>query len=194
MARKEYRNAIRSKIKIQDAIISLIKEKKDFGKITVTSVIDRAEVNRGTFYNHYKDINEVMSDIEDRIVKNLDNILESLKTYPIEEQVNIFFDKITPFFEDNRDELHYISCFVPMSIFEDLNKRINSTYANYVTKYISKANTDKSRILLSCFIISSGISATYLNYFKGKSEASLQEIAESSSVVVKNLIESHIGR
>ena len=51
----EYRSAIRSKRMIKQAFLSLIKE-KDISKITVTELVERADLNRATFYAHYPDI------------------------------------------------------------------------------------------------------------------------------------------
>lgn len=43
---------------------------KDIAKITVTELVDKANVNRKTFYNHYTDIYEVLDDIENELIKD----------------------------------------------------------------------------------------------------------------------------
>ena len=45
------------------ALTELMKE-KDFEKITVRSICERAGVNRGTFYSHYADIYAMLEDAE----------------------------------------------------------------------------------------------------------------------------------
>ena len=45
----EYRNSIRSKTLIRNALLSLMQE-KEFEKITVTDIVSKADINRGTFY------------------------------------------------------------------------------------------------------------------------------------------------
>ena len=59
MAKAEYRSAIRSRKLINDALADLLTE-KPLDKITVTDVVNRADINRGTFYAHYKDIPDVV--------------------------------------------------------------------------------------------------------------------------------------
>ena len=59
MAKAEYKSAIRSKRLINEALADLLQE-KPLDKITVTDVVNRADINRGTFYAHYKDIPDVV--------------------------------------------------------------------------------------------------------------------------------------
>lgn len=59
MAKAEYRSAIRSRKLINDALADLLTE-KPLDKIKVTDVVSRADINRGTFYAHYKDIPDVV--------------------------------------------------------------------------------------------------------------------------------------
>ena len=55
----EYRSSSRSKLLIRNALVSLMQE-KPFEKITVTDIVKRADINRGTFYAHYKDSRQVL--------------------------------------------------------------------------------------------------------------------------------------
>ena len=58
MAKAEYKNAVRSRKMIQRALVALLQE-KELDKITVTDIVTRADINRGTFYAHYTDISMV---------------------------------------------------------------------------------------------------------------------------------------
>ena len=60
MGKAEYRSAIRSKRMIIAALADLLQE-KSLDKITVTDVVNRAQINRGTFYAHYADIPDVIN-------------------------------------------------------------------------------------------------------------------------------------
>lgn len=57
------------------ALLELMKE-KDFEKITVRSICERAGVNRGTFYSHYADIYAMIEDAENYLNKGLIAIAE----------------------------------------------------------------------------------------------------------------------
>jgi AcrR family transcriptional regulator len=55
----------RTRERLGDALVSLILE-KPFADITVQDVLDRAQVSRSTFYEHYRDKDDLfVSDIED---------------------------------------------------------------------------------------------------------------------------------
>ena len=68
--KNEYRNAARSKALIKTAFIELLKE-KPASKITVTDIIQRANVSRGTFYAHYLDARDLLESFERDFIDQL---------------------------------------------------------------------------------------------------------------------------
>ena len=76
--RKEYRSAIRSRRLIHQAFLELLRE-KPFEKITVTDIVDRADINRSTFYAHYPDVRGLVESLVEKgineslmIIRNMD--------------------------------------------------------------------------------------------------------------------------
>jgi AcrR family transcriptional regulator len=71
------RRILRTRKMLWEALIALIEE-KDFSEITIQDIADRANVNRVTFYLHYRDK-------QDLLVKSVEVILEELtsKTCPL---------------------------------------------------------------------------------------------------------------
>ena len=74
MEKKRNRNAIRSENMIADAYIGLLKE-LPAERITVTAIVDRAGLNRSTFYAHFGCPEDVHKLLERRIA---DELLESI--------------------------------------------------------------------------------------------------------------------
>ncbi len=72
--RAEYRSSIRSRLLITNALLKLIKV-KDFGEITITDIVKEADINRGTFYAHFKDTSDVLRFMESESVENIASIL-----------------------------------------------------------------------------------------------------------------------
>lgn len=56
---------------IQDAFGELLKEKGQLEKITVTELVKRANINRSTFYLHYSDIYDIVSEIETSLMSDI---------------------------------------------------------------------------------------------------------------------------
>ncbi len=50
---KHYTKFINTKKKIQSGFLSML-NKKNFDDISITDICQEANINRGTFYNHYK--------------------------------------------------------------------------------------------------------------------------------------------
>ncbi|MBY9080712.1 TetR/AcrR family transcriptional regulator [Paenibacillus sp. HN-1] len=72
--KSEYRSSIRSKKLIRQAFVELLQEKK-YENITVTDVVKRADINRGTFYAHYPDIRGITEQIVNEIMENVRGIM-----------------------------------------------------------------------------------------------------------------------
>ncbi len=61
---------------IYDAFFLVLKE-KELEKITVTDVIKRAGIVRSTFYNHYENIPDLVSAIEDKTIQDIFSLMET---------------------------------------------------------------------------------------------------------------------
>ena len=92
----------RTKKLIRQGLVSLIKE-KSINKITVKELTDRIEINRGTFYLHYKDVFHLVECIEDELYAEFDAMLSSYSgTQLLKTPVDICEDFCVHFY-NNRD-------------------------------------------------------------------------------------------
>ena len=74
--KKEYRSAIRSRRLIRQAFLELLREKA-IEKITVTDIVNRADINRSTFYAHYPDVMGLVEEmIEEAIQRSVDMVAD----------------------------------------------------------------------------------------------------------------------
>ncbi|MCL1797739.1 MAG: TetR/AcrR family transcriptional regulator [Eggerthellaceae bacterium] len=65
------RRIIRSKKALREALITLMEE-RGFNSFTVNDLCARADLNRGTFYNHYQDIQDLLNSFEDEVMEGLE--------------------------------------------------------------------------------------------------------------------------
>ena len=84
---RDNRSTRRTRSAIREALAEMLAV-KPLGKITVQELIDRANIWRTTFYAHYEDIYDLLSEVENDILSEIREGLEGLDQAPIrvEEQ------------------------------------------------------------------------------------------------------------
>ena len=60
----------KSKVALKNALLTLM-QTKDFKHISITDIVQLADLNRGTFYKHYPDKEELLEEIIDEVMKDL---------------------------------------------------------------------------------------------------------------------------
>lgn len=84
---KDNRSTRRTRSAIREALAEMLAV-KPLGKITVQELIDKANICRTTFYAHYEDLYDLLSEMENDILSEIRRGLEELDQAPIrvEEQ------------------------------------------------------------------------------------------------------------
>ena len=84
---KDNRSTRRTRSAIREALSEMLAV-KPLGKITVQELIDKANICRTTFYAHYEDLYDLLSEVENDILSEIREGLEGLDQAPIrvEEQ------------------------------------------------------------------------------------------------------------
>ena len=70
------RRVRRTKSRLRQALAQLLLE-KDLSSITVRELTELADVNRGTFYTHYKDLYDMLEQMENEMFQELEDMLDS---------------------------------------------------------------------------------------------------------------------
>lgn len=78
------RRVVRTRAAIRDALIGLI-EQKGFDAVSVNDIAARADINRGTFYLHYRDKYDLLEQVEAEIVRDVESIFLRGKTLRLED-------------------------------------------------------------------------------------------------------------
>lgn len=102
--KKEYRSSIRSRRLIRQAFLDLLKE-KPFEKITITDIVNRADLNRSTFYAHYPDIFGIVEELEDEVVQKNIALIEKIQYRNIFTDPTPYLEGIAAMLEENKELL-----------------------------------------------------------------------------------------
>ena len=95
---KQDRRIRKTKAVLKSALLSLM-AKKNINHITVKELCEKADINRGTFYLHYKDTLDLLEQIEDEILQNLSDYL----AIPEGEILSLSEDNLRDIFQFVRD-------------------------------------------------------------------------------------------
>ena len=72
----------------------MLSEKRELNKITVTELVKRADINRGTFYSHYDDIYGVAEDYENELIDKFFDDSRLIRVQDVDAFLDSFFDYI----------------------------------------------------------------------------------------------------
>lgn len=92
----------RTKKLIRKGLAELAKE-KSINKITVKELTDLIEINRGTFYLHYKDIFDLVESIENSLYDEFNEIIKTVNPNTILETPIDILEKFCVFISENAD-------------------------------------------------------------------------------------------
>jgi hypothetical protein len=81
--------------------LSILLETKKIQNITVKELAQMADINRGTFYLHYKDVYDLMDHIQADLLKDFDDILTTIA--PDTDNLVPFIEALFVFIYDNKD-------------------------------------------------------------------------------------------
>ena len=171
----EYRNKIRSKNMIKEAFFELLKE-KEYNKITVTDIVNKADLNRSTFYAHYLDVRAITEEFENEVI---DKMMELLKKFEFKN----FFNNPTPllleisrFLESNEAEYRIL---LKINDAETFLKKLRDIFSNYMRLDTDIPNylSDTKMVNLRISYFSGGIINMYQDYFNGKLNCTLNDIS-----------------
>lgn len=181
----QYENSSSKKMRklIKRTFAELLKRKKEMNKITVTELVNKAEISRGTFYTHYDDIYDVANDYEMETLELVTNEEDDLKT--INDIYNYFNNIKLCLIQNEETYKMLLSSDEPLTFLNKL-KKIAFHKILHVLKSESKYNTNKYLELdLSIYI--DGLFEQFIKYFREQSDYTLDELIENSKKWLERL-------
>ena len=183
MAKAEYRSSLRSKKLITDALITLLDE-KPLDKITVTDIVKKADINRGTFYAHYDGVMDVVTSIFENayeIIKSSITIFHDNSDF----DMGIMLKQLQTVMEHDFD-------FYKKIFSSDINMKIYEEISNVLISYIYEHEAEISNVSHKDFVFytsfySGGIIKLYRDWFIGELPMSFDELTERASVLLYDL-------
>ncbi len=101
MASREDKRVRRTKNLLRQALTRLMRQ-KEFQSITVTDVVREADINRGTFYAHYRDVYDLREKIESGLIADFRLMLEGIR-HDSAGSLHTVLEKAVDYLEENRE-------------------------------------------------------------------------------------------
>ena len=183
MAKAEYRSSLRSKKLIIDALVELLDE-KPLEKITVTDIVKKADINRGTFYAHYENVSDVVTSIFENafsIIRSSINDFQDNTDF----DMGIMLQKLQNVMEQDFD-------FYQKIFSSDINMKIYEEISKVLISYVYDHEAELSQVTHSDFVFytsfySGGIIKLYRDWFVGELPMTLDELTAKASVLLEDL-------
>ena len=179
--RTQYKSALKSKKLIKNSFSELL-QKKDFEKITVTEIVNRAGLNRGTFYAHYRNTVDVLEEIEKDVSEQILFFFSSYKDSIIENPTP-FLRNITKYLQKDFEFYRRLICAKVGDHFID---KLKEFFIKIVIENNSKIShiKDTDIFALKVRFYTNGFANMFEDVFKGRLEVSLSELTEIIGQIV----------
>ena len=172
----EYRSSIRSKTMIKEAMLELMVE-KPFDKITITDIVKKADINRGTFYAHYDNTSEVLKSISASVMDEIASAFKARNNSDALWNPRGYLKQISDFFLTNPT---YFSRLVAT---EKISEVLNDARHNAIRKILDDLGMDlpessKAQLSIILDYSISGVCTLYTDILLEKIPVSLENSAE----------------
>lgn len=184
MAKAEYKSAIRSKRLINEALADLLQE-KPLDKITVTDVVKRADINRGTFYAHYTDI----PDVVDHLIQQTFNTIRDamiVRTGSITDVGHALLTTIQTLLEE---DMFFYQKILNSSASALMQEQLVSIVEDFMLEHKDDFfSGSKDEYQITIRFCAGGLSNLYRDWFAGKLACTLSELTQYGVSLIRKTI------
>ena len=175
---------MRSRKLIKTALADLLQE-KPLDKITVTDVVNRAQINRGTFYAHYSDIPDVIHQMVDEAFRCIRDVLAD-QTCEMKDLPGILLGKIQSILDE--DQLFYRK-IIASNASVQLSDRLCQVVVDYLLenegRFTAVSHRDFEMTVRFC---AGGLSRLYQDWFSGNLQCSQEEFNRKAELLLSRVI------
>lgn len=185
MATKEYSCVRRTKKAFEMSLVELSNE-LPLNKITVKLLCERAQLSRNAFYFHYKDINDLLEDIENSVVGEVESMLDTLTTIGFPKNVYAAVEGLIDIFDRRKETC--IMLFDKTS--SAVVKRLSKIFCDFNYKYFRDYHDTDDRTNFDFFymFLSSGFYGLVRHWFSNYDQMTKMEVTALAYVLIKRLM------
>ncbi len=177
----KYRSAIRSKRLIREAYVSLMQQ-KEADKISVSDIVRLADLNRGTFYAHYTNPNDIKDEIADEIFEKINVILQDFNFAHFLGDPAPFFEKLEEIMGENLSFYKDIMCYtITIDFIGKVKQCLIDRISTDDSVPVAVKQDPQFSIVLDLF--AGGMISLYVDFLQGKINVSSAQISQTLASV-----------
>lgn len=183
---KEYSCVKKTKKAFENSLTFLAKNQQ-LNKITVKEICEVAQLSRNAFYFHYKDINDLIGDIENNVISDVSDILKDMEKISFPRNVYATIDRFIDLFEARRDT---VLMLMDKSFSTSFTERMSKMFSDFNYNYFREFNGDRSRVSFEFFYIylSGGFYDVVRYWLDHQDKMSKESLKALCYVLIKRLI------
>lgn len=178
------KRVIRTKKSIKAALFKLMEE-KDISSITISELTKEANVNRRTFYTHYRNITDILDEIESDLVRELSRLMGDFN--PDEYRIsayNLFMGLNSLISEDFDYYFNVVRVDMRGMLLSRLRSVVKET-TDLLMKRICRNSENAG--LASAFIVG-GFFNLYMEWYNNPCSLTAEQAAEVASSIVAHCV------
>lgn len=168
---------------------------KSIDKITVKELTERIDINRGTFYLHYSDIEDLIECIQNELYDGFCRILGAVTAQRIKQEPSEILFEICNFLKQNSDVCSALLFSEQLSA---LSEKVKKLFSEKCSALLRSAypdlNAEKYDLICEyCIYGGIGIVRSWLKYHPEKTPRQISELWLSlTNSGIKNILESDL--
>lgn len=188
--RKENRSSRRSRRMIRQAFEELL-EHREFSKITVTDIVERADLNRSTFYAHYPDIYGIVDEMQEEITQRNMELFRQLEFRNILKDPKPYLQCITDTMKEN------LELMKKLGLNENIQRRSGKLQEMMEFDLMHHSDIPREVRESALFAIRvhffmGGIMNTYQRWAEGKLECTLDQVSSQIADMIRQTATSFL--
>ena len=182
MKKAEYKNSILSKKKIESTYLKLLI--KTGNKFTITDVVNAVGMNRGTFYLHFKNLDDVAKYIEDELASNFKELEIDFRMTDIDHFPEVMIERLNELLSKDIDYYRLIITATGNSnLMEKIKNSILKSISNNfkIMKYVT--NYENFKMVVQYVV--GGVVNVYTDWFKGNINCMLDDLKKFLPMLIR---------
>ena len=180
------KRVIRTKKAIKEALFRIMEE-KDISSISISELTQEANINRRTFYTHYRNITDILEEIEGDLVESLGVLVQGIDVNALRKSASELFMGLNSLITVEFDYyFHLVRMDMRGMLMSRLKNVIRGMTDTILSHFYKKPGNNTS--IMSAFIVG-GFFNMYLEWYNHPNGLSVEQAADLAGMMVELCVE-----